>query len=119
MAQPLKTFASWLSEEGYTEEHIFKRLQPPKVPHILIEPLTEDEIRRLLSAIPQDTLEGVRNYAILLLFLDTGMRLSELVRLHPHLLRHTFAVRYLMNGGDVFTLPFLCGRHDNRRPAGA
>jgi len=77
----LKTFASWLAEEGYTEEHIFGRLQPPKVPQILIEPLTEDEIRRLLTAIPQDTLEGVRNFAILLLFLDTGVRLSELVNL--------------------------------------
>lgn len=62
----LKTFASWLAEEGYTEEHIFGRLQPPQVPQILIEPLTEDEIRRLLTAIPQDTLEGVRNFAILL-----------------------------------------------------
>jgi len=107
------------------------------VPQILIEPLTEDEIRRLLTAIPQDTLEGVRNFAIeharpqptraneQHMFLNMAgdpiskdaveklmQRLSRragILRLHPHLLRHSFAVRYLMNGGDVFTLQKILG----------
>ncbi|MBN1887194.1 MAG: tyrosine-type recombinase/integrase [Thermoflexales bacterium] len=188
----IRTFASWLQEEGYTEDNVLRRLKPPKLPQVLIEPLNEDEIRRVLVVIPQDTPEGVRNYAIVLLFLDTGIRLSELTglkisdvdfaagqlkvfgkggkerivpmgltvrravirylehfrpqpvnpqedrlfltvagdpisrdsvakvlerlgrrtgitRLHPHLLRHTFAVRYLLNGGDVFTLQKILG----------
>ena len=34
---------------------------------------------------------------------------SQVDRLHPHLFRHTFAVRYLMNGGDIMTLRLILG----------
>jgi len=188
----LRAFATWLQEEGYTKDNIFKGIKPPHVPQVLIQPLSEDDIRRVLIAAQQHTGEGIRNYTVILLFLDTGIRLSELVnlklsdidftagqfkvfgkgakerivpmglttrrevvrymehyrpqpinpnenrlfltasgsaitkrslgqmierlstradipRLHAHLLRHTFAVRYLVNGGDVFTLQKILG----------
>ncbi|MHB1356738.1 MAG: tyrosine-type recombinase/integrase [Anaerolineae bacterium] len=34
---------------------------------------------------------------------------SSIPRLHAHLFRHTFAVNYLMNGGDVMTLKLILG----------
>jgi site-specific recombinase XerD len=34
---------------------------------------------------------------------------AKLPRVHPHLLRHTFATSYLMAGGDVFSLQAILG----------
>ncbi|MFC1861272.1 tyrosine-type recombinase/integrase [Chloroflexota bacterium] len=34
---------------------------------------------------------------------------SGVFRLHAHLCRHTFATRFLINGGDVFSLQHILG----------
>jgi len=36
-------------------------------------------------------------------------KISGVKRLHAHLCRHTFAVNYLLNGGDIFTLREILG----------
>jgi site-specific recombinase XerD len=36
-------------------------------------------------------------------------KVADLPRFHPHICRHTFSVRYLVNGGDVFSLQKILG----------
>lgn len=49
------------------------------------------------------------NSAIRLLLTDLG-RKAGIKNAHLHRLRHTFAVEYLRNEGDIFTLQMILGR---------
>ena len=185
----LKVFSSFLFEEGYTDQNLLQRLKMPKARKVEPEWLRQDEIERLLDIFDRKTTTGSRDYAMVVTFLDTGVRCSELCtltldradldigelkvlgkgnkertvpvgvravralrryrdhfrppvedphffltidgkpfnvmavetmirrakrlaaipRLHVHLLRHTFAIHYLMAGGDVFSLQKILG----------
>ena len=188
----LKAFASWLYRNEYTKDNILSNLKIPRAPEKITQPLTMEETKRTLKVNNRKTPTGNRNYAIVTLMLDTGVRESEtsslsisqvnldknclkvmgkgakermvpfgdycriilldyienwrpapanknidylfltsdgkplsanaikllfsrlkratgIKRLHAHLLRHTFATNYLLNGGDVFTLKEILG----------
>ena len=188
----LKAFSSWLHREQYTTENRLINLKIPRVPVKLVEPLTDQEINRIISGINQDSPTGSRNHAIFVTALDNGLRASEIAgirieqldlkggyakvtgkgskerivpvgdfvrmtlwnyldrirpepatadcdklflspsgipisantiklvfsrlskssgveRLHAHLCRHTFAINYLLNGGDIFSLKEILG----------
>ncbi len=74
----VKGLFSWLEEEGYIEENPVRRVRLPKTPRYVVKPLEEDDVRSLLRAVDPRTAAGARDLAILLLLLDTGMRLGEL-----------------------------------------
>jgi site-specific recombinase XerD len=193
LGRAVRSFSTWAYEEGYLDENVMQRLKLPQLPKTFPEPLSEDEIQRVLTVCLQHTDERLRNLAIVMMFLDTGVRLDELVNLklskidfaigemtvfgkgskerkvpigaqakkalidyvtrerpepvnpqhedwtflnsdgypithatiekmfqrvrkaarvpnfHPHACRHTFSVRYLMNGGDAFSLQRILG----------
>ena len=191
----IRAFSSWLLEDGFTKEDIFARLKVPKVPRKIIRVLSEEEIKRLFAHINPDCFLGARLHTVVSLFLDTGLRATELCelqlddvaveyrrlkvmgkgqkerfvffgistqkallkwklvwratvvnpavssfftnadgsgltysalnqaikrlgnsagipRLHVHLFRHTFAVRFLMNGGGLMELKDILGHTD-------
>jgi len=78
----LKAFSSWLLSEQYTEENMLAKLKMPKAPVMMIEPLTPEEISTLITAQNSLTAIGSRNVSILITFLGTGIRESELSNLH-------------------------------------
>ena len=191
-ARALKAFSSWLHAGNYTNDNRLTNLKVPKAPAKIVEPLTPEEIKAIINAIDKNSPTGLRNHAVLVTMLDTGLRASEVaniklgqvnfeagyikvmgkgskerivpigrvaqkalwqyitlirpkpitddcdnlflssigrpitvntiklmcsrlakasgvVRLHAHLCRHTFAINYLLNGGDIFSLQAILG----------
>ena len=77
----LQAFWSWLKREDFIEENPFSRLKIPKAPKKVIPVFTDEQLRRLFAAIDTTTLVGWRNYTIIVILLDTGIRCSELTSL--------------------------------------
>jgi integrase/recombinase XerD len=190
----LRAFWSWAQREGFVEENPFSQIKIPKAPKKVMPTFTQEQLQRLMAAIDTRTTSGHRDYTIIVTFLDTGTRCSELtglkvddvnqeakllkvwgkgakermvpfgrkvqhalwkyltfyrpeplmprydhvfltgdgrpltkdrveaivehygrkagitgVRISPHTFRHTFAVMFLRNGGDVFSLQRIMG----------
>lgn len=77
----IKAFWSWLLEEDYIEENPMSRLKLPRVPRKVIATYTPEQIQEIIQSLDRKTPTGFRNYTVILLLLDTGIRLSELTNL--------------------------------------
>lgn len=78
-ARTLKAWSNWMGQEGYTPKPLFELLKMPKKGNYKPQILSPDEVQKVLGANHRDTLLGSRNYAIVLVFLDTAIRAGELV----------------------------------------
>ena len=76
-----RAFFSWCTRMGACVRNPFTGIPNVKVEQKVIQPLTEGEIQALLDVCDPTTEFGCRNRAIILLFLDTGLRYTELHRL--------------------------------------
>ena len=78
----INRFFNWLMEEGILGQSPFARMRPPRVPKQVIQPFSQEDIKRMLVvAVNDGNFRGYRNRAIILTFLDTGLRLSELAEI--------------------------------------
>ncbi len=184
----LHSFFNWLEREDLLAANPFTRLKAPKRERKVIRALSPGEVEALFQACSGKDPLDVRNRVIIMVFLDTGLRLSELaglslhdvdantgsivvrhgkggkqrvvrigakaqkalwkyvtiyrrgesdslflgrsgepldprgikmlvkrlgieagVRVHPHQLRHTFAISFLRAGGDAFAVQYMLG----------
>jgi site-specific recombinase XerD len=79
--QALRVFFAYLVEEGEIERSPMERMKPPIVPETPVPVVDEELLRTLLRGCSGRGFEERRDNAILRLFIDTGMRLSELAGL--------------------------------------
>ena len=102
----IKAFWGWLKREEYTEKNSLAIFPLPKVPEKPVGILSMDQIRKLLTHIDRYTPVGARSYVMLMLLLDTGIRVSELVsiRMEDLDLQHG-CIRVLGKGQKVRSVP--------------
>lgn len=73
-----KSFFNWCYQEELIDQEVTARLSPPKVPIRVRPAFTPEHINKILSSCDTSDPLGFRDYVILLLLLDTGMRIGEL-----------------------------------------
>jgi site-specific recombinase XerD len=96
----LQQFWKFVEREGEVERSPMERMDPVQVPEQPVPVLTEDELRALLAACKSgDPFEAKRDTAMVRLFMDTGMRLSEMAGLRPEDVDFEQDVAWVMGKG--------------------
>jgi site-specific recombinase XerD len=79
--QVMKGFFNWCVREELLKKNPALQLDNPKVGRYVIKTFTEDQIKTMLAVLNVRTSVGFRDYTIILLLLDTGIRISEMCSL--------------------------------------
>ena len=95
----LKVLGNWLAAEELTQAAALRTLRKPRVPDKLVEPISDDSMRRLLAV------ADVRDRAILLLLLDCGLRVSEAAGLRLGDLRPDGTLKVMGKGAKERIVP--------------
>jgi site-specific recombinase XerD len=103
----LRVFFNWLVDEDEISDSPMRRIRQPKVEVHPVPVLDEDAIRRLLSAAAGSEFEARRDTALILLFYDTGCRLSEIANVRIEDLDQRLAVAVVVGkGGSRRSQPY-------------
>lgn len=77
----LKTYLKWLYDEKYISANINLKIKKVKVPQDFTVPLDVMDIKKLLQGCDTSTYAGFREYCVIVLILDCGIRIHELCAL--------------------------------------
>lgn len=77
----LRSLFRWLSLEGIVQTDVVSALATPKLDKPLPHTLTKQQLDQLMAAPEEGSAEGLRDAAMLELFIASGARISELARL--------------------------------------
>lgn len=77
----MRAFYNFLVEEEYVQSNPFTKIKSLKEAQDNIEALSVDQLKILLKQPNQRTYPGFRDYVLMMLLADTGMRISEALNL--------------------------------------
>ncbi|MEW2633436.1 tyrosine-type recombinase/integrase [Streptomyces sp. NPDC048389] len=103
----LKTFFNWLVNEEELTRSPMRTMKPPEVGEVVVPVIPDDALKKLLAICKGTSFKQRRDTAIIMLFLDTGVRLSELTeRSVGHLDLDLMVFYVLGKGGRERAVPF-------------
>jgi len=105
----LSALFNFLAKEGIIEkdDNPISDVEKPKEEKVLIRIFSDDELQRFFRSIDRTTFHGIRDYTIFLLFLDTGVRATELINIKQKDLFLSAHHLYVMGkGGKERIIPF-------------
>ena len=76
----LSALFNWSINEGILETSPLVKIKVPRAEKKVIKALDSSEVNKLISSLP-DTFDGIRNKAIILVLVDCGLRLGELLNI--------------------------------------
>ena len=74
----LSALFNWSVNEGILETNPLVKIKVPRAEKKLVKSLSNTEVTQFISSLP-DTFDGIRNKAIILVLVDCGLRLGELL----------------------------------------
>jgi site-specific recombinase XerD len=77
----IRSWLRWLAREGMMERDLSNGITLPKLEQRLPKPIDPDELTRLLSALPTETVSQKRDRALVQFLVSTGCRISEALAL--------------------------------------
>lgn len=81
LVKSLRAYFNYLKKEDYLEVDVMKKITLLKEDVTIIETFTDSEIKAMLSVYDFKTYINARNKMIIALFIDTGIRMAELINL--------------------------------------
>ncbi|MFB7212754.1 tyrosine-type recombinase/integrase [Streptomyces sp. NPDC056255] len=78
----LKTMFNWLVDEEELDRSPMRTMKPPTLPEVEVPVIPDADLAKLFKACKGKSYADRRDTALLMLFLDTGVRLSEVTDRH-------------------------------------
>jgi len=92
LLKAFKVFFRYAFEEDYTDQLLTQKIRSVKGEKTIIRTFTEEELKQMIAYYQGHDYLTIRNKVILLMLIDTGIRLSELTSLTEEQIKYDYII---------------------------